>query len=46
MERKGRKNELADPQLPAIRSIADGGQLRVRQLVLSPFSFHKKSLPR
>ena len=24
MERKGRKNELADPQLPAIRSIADG----------------------
>ena len=24
MERKGRKNELADPKLPAIRSIADG----------------------
>lgn len=24
MGRKGRKNELADPQLPAIRSIADG----------------------
>ncbi len=24
MERKGRKNGLADPQLPAIRSIADG----------------------
>lgn len=24
MERKGRRNELADPKLPAIRSIAEG----------------------
>ena len=33
MERKGRKNELADPQLPAIRSIADGRAMPTCQAV-------------
>ena len=44
MERKGRKNELADPQLPAIRSIADGRAMPTCQAPV-PERLEKPDIP-